>query len=333
MKFMYSEVTKLSDTNPYKLVEKIGKICYKSESNITSDSYMKFIRNLITRKHFAMLEHGRVTCQVTFNTNAISSVIESKINSIYSEFQSLPKCYIYVYHNYSHVEIIISCSLSHLYNNKWIDENKYPIRTSLLSAIRHYCEYTYGLSAENTYEFGVEYEFNTTDAYSIKFIKTIKDIEDADKKFNILEIQDKLNTTSLKFICDRAVSHELVRHRLAIAQESQRYCGYDKLKFGNCITFMLPSQFYNKEKWSRKACRTFLHSCKVSEKLYFMLRKLGMKPEIARTVLTNAVKTEVVLTGTSDEWRHFLDMRYHQTTGSVHPDMLEIAYLASKFLN
>ena len=66
--------------------------------------------------------------------------------------------------------------------------------------------------------------------------------------------------------------------------------------------------------------------------MYFLLRKLGSKPEVARTVLSNSVKTEVVMTGTEEEWQHFLNMRYREVTGKVHPDMKIVAEMAAKFL-
>lgn len=336
MKLIDPDVIKISESNPYKLVELIGRTCYKSENKITDESYVSFVRGLVKRQHYAMLEHGRVAFLFSFDVNIIQTNIDEVISRMYKEFQDLPKCYIYVYRQsnmteQSHIEILVMCSLSHLYNTRWRDE-KFKIRVPMLDAMRSNAEYTYGISAEEVYQFDLEYEFNMLSSYNIKMITDISDIENVAYKFDVDELYNKLNVTTLKFICDRAVSHELVRHRMALAQESQRYCGYDNDKFGGEIIFIKPANFNDSTYWTFKKQRAFSKSCSIAEKMYFLLRKLGSKPEVARTVLTNSVKTEVVMTGTEEEWQHFLNMRYRETTGKVHPDMKIVAEMAAKFL-
>ena len=336
MKLIDPDVIRISESNPYKLVELVGRTCYKSEDNITDESYISFVRGLVNRQHYAMLEHGRVAFLFSFKVNDISKYIDNVISRMYEEFQDLPKCYIYVYNplnmtTESCVEILVICSLSHLYNKRWRDES-FKIRMPMLDAMRSNAEYTYGISAEEVYQFDLEYEFNMLSSYNIKVITDISDIENVAYKFDVDELYNKLNVTTLKFICDRAVSHELVRHRMALAQESQRYCGYDKDKFGGEVVFIKPVNFNDFTYWSLKQQRAFMKSCKTSEKMYFLLRKLGSKPEVARTVLTNSVKTEVVMTGTEEESQHFLNMKYRETTGKVHPDMKIVAEMAAKFL-
>lgn len=108
---------------------------------------------------------------------------------------------------------------------------------------------------------------------------------------------------TVKFICDRGVSHEIVRHRMAsYCQESTRYCNYGKGKFGEEITVIEPcfwpegSDLY----WAWK------NACLISEQCYFSLLKSGATPQEARSVLPNSLKTEVVMTANIREWRHFL---------------------------
>lgn len=335
MKLIDPNVVRISNPNPYKLVELIGRTCYKSEDKITEDSYISFVRGLVKRQHYAMLEHGRIAFVFTFKTHA-STNIDNIIANMYSEFQELPKCYLYVskylneYGEYE-IEILIICSLSHLYNTRWrVDD--YKIRVPMLEAMKSNAEYTYKLADEELYQFDLEYVFSMTSSCNIRVITDSSDIENVASKFDVDELYYKLHVTTLKFICDRAVSHELVRHRVALAQESQRYCGYDKDKFGGEIVFVKPANFNDSMYWSSRKQRAFKESCATSERLYLLLRKLGAKPEIARTVLTNAVKTEVVMTGTQEEWQHFLNMRYREITGKVHPDMKTVADLAAKFL-
>lgn len=123
---------------------------------------------------------------------------------------------------------------------------------------------------------------------------------------------------SIKFICDRGVSHEIVRHRVAsFAQESTRYCNYSKDKFGNELTFIKPwfwdedSEMFND--WKKVIS--------YAEFKYLNLIKVGATPQEARSVLPNSIKTEVVMTANLREWRHFLKLR---TAQAAHPQMREL---------
>lgn len=126
------------------------------------------------------------------------------------------------------------------------------------------------------------------------------------------------NHISVKFICDRGVSHELVRHRLAsFGQESTRYCNYSKDKFGNEITVIKPCFLYedtlNYKIWE--------DGCLYAEKTYFDLLKFGLTPQGARSVLPNSLKTEIVMTMNIREWRHFFGLRCDTP---AHPQMREL---------
>ena len=130
-----------------------------------------------------------------------------------------------------------------------------------------------------------------------------------------------------RFTCDRGVSHEIVRHRvMSFAQESQRYVGYDKERFGNEIVFVKP-HWYNEE---FPACLTWIESLKDAEKKYMELREAGLKPQDARGVLPNATKTEIVVTGFESDWEHFFELR---TAGAAHPDMRKLAVELQEKLN
>ena len=123
---------------------------------------------------------------------------------------------------------------------------------------------------------------------------------------------------SAKFICDRGVSHELVRHRIAsFAQESTRYCNYSKSKFGSEITVIQP-QF---DTWDSHLFDVWKESCEWAERYYFKLLSSGATPQEARSVLPNSLKTEVVVTMNFRAWRHFLKLR---TAKDAHPQMREI---------
>lgn len=141
-----------------------------------------------------------------------------------------------------------------------------------------------------------------------------------------------------KFICDRGVSHEFVRHRVfSFAQESTRYCNYSKDKFGNELTFILPPWVDERQLGEQNSQELliqmgslsnptytqedlnelyFLFSLASSEVQYFNLINNGWKPQQARAVLPNATKTELVMTGFESDWEHFLSLR---TSKNAHP--------------
>lgn len=124
---------------------------------------------------------------------------------------------------------------------------------------------------------------------------------------------------TVKFICDRGVSHEIVRHRVAsYAQESTRYCNYNK---SGDVAFIRPVFFAE----DTPEMDNWVDSCMRAEKTYNYLISEGRTPQEARSVLPNSLKTEVVMTANLREWRHFLSLRACGSTGKPHPQMLEVA--------
>ena len=124
---------------------------------------------------------------------------------------------------------------------------------------------------------------------------------------------------TVKFICDRGVSHEIVRHRLAsYCQESTRYCNYSKDDFSGEITVVEP--FYLEP--DTLAYNAWKEACEATEAAYFSLLDWGCTPQEARAVLPNSLKTEVVMTANLREWRHFFKLR---CAPAAHPQMREVA--------
>lgn len=123
---------------------------------------------------------------------------------------------------------------------------------------------------------------------------------------------------SVKFICDRGVSHELVRHRMAsFAQESTRYCNYMKDHFGRAITVIHP--FFLKEGTvDFAAWYDFIERL---EQYYFAMLQNGYTPQEARCILPNCLKTEVIMTANYREWRHIFALR---CDAAAHPQMREL---------
>ena len=134
------------------------------------------------------------------------------------------------------------------------------------------------------------------------------------------------SSVTFRFVCDRGVSHEIVRHRAAsFAQESTRYCKYAKDKFGSEITVSEPAQLHQK---NAAAYAVWREGCAVAEKAYFAMLDAGATPQEARAVLPNALKTELIMTANGTEWEHFFNLRSRGTTGAPHPDMKRVADLA-----
>lgn len=126
-------------------------------------------------------------------------------------------------------------------------------------------------------------------------------------------------SVTARFICDRGVSHEIVRHRIAsYSQESTRYCNYSNGDFGGEITVIKPCFFDE----GTDAWYHWKNSCEEAEKAYFNLLNWGSTPQEARSVLPNSLKTEIVMTCDLREWRHFFKLR---CAPAAHPQMREVA--------
>jgi len=148
-----------------------------------------------------------------------------------------------------------------------------------------------------------------------------------------------------RFIIDKGISHEFVRHRVfSFAQESTRFCNYSKDKFDNQLTFIIPSHFktvkwssdeellkvYPKEKLDRfnhyyaedSLENDWIISMLTLEIMYLDYIAAGMKPQQARSVLPHAIKTELVMTGFIEDWEHFFDLRM---SSKAHPDACKVA--------
>lgn len=129
---------------------------------------------------------------------------------------------------------------------------------------------------------------------------------------------------SVRIICDRGVTHEIVRHRIAsYSQESTRYCNYSKDKFGNELTFIRPC-FWDERS---ETYQIWIQEMQMIEEAYNKMIELGAKPQEARTILPNSLKTEIIVTMNLREWRHFFRLR---TSEQAHPQMREVAIMLLK---
>ena len=271
----------------YKQIEKVGRVCYKSEDKITEGSAKPFVDRMIKSGHGAMLEHGTV-----YLFCPTEKYVDS--NGDVQYYNPLEK---YQDDNYSALEdsnegMYVTTNLRVLVENGWMGD------------LQYLCEPT--------------------------------------------EFHEKRIT--VHFVCDRGVSHEFVRHRvMSFAQESTRYCNYSKDKFGNELTFIQPCWLdderlklygpYHTIIRDKSPESIFIANLNNAERDYLDLISLGWKPQEARAILPNSLKTELVVTGFTSDWNHFFDLRARGTTGAPHPQAKELAeplmeeFVTRKYIN
>ena len=132
---------------------------------------------------------------------------------------------------------------------------------------------------------------------------------------------------TFKIICDRGVTHEIVRHRIAsFSQESTRYCNYSQDKFGRELTFIKPCYWEEGD----ERYKIWEGTMNQIEREYFNLIEKGALPQEARSILPNSLKTEIYVTMNLREWRHFLKLR---TSKAAHPQMRQIALMIYNIFN
>lgn len=269
----------------YKQIERVGRVCYKSEDKITEDSAKGFVNRMVKSGHGAMLEHGTIYLQYETVKSAVNPLTKYYLNK-YSKVKAIKGA------TKETMRLFVTTNLRVLVENDW------------LKGLKYICEPT--------------------------------------------EFHEKRIT--VHFVCDRGVSHEFVRHRvMSFAQESTRYCNYSKDKFGNELTFIQPCWLdderlklygpYHTVIRDKSPESIFIANLNNAERDYLDLIGLGWKPQEARAVLPNSLKTELVVTGFVSDWNHFFDLRARGTTGAPHPQAKELAgplmkeFIAGKYIN
>ena len=128
---------------------------------------------------------------------------------------------------------------------------------------------------------------------------------------------------TFRLITSIGVTRELNRHRVnSIAEESTRYCNYSKDKFGKELTFIIPN--WDMDDVSQAE---WINAISNAEESYLSLIEQGWKPQQAREVLPLCLKSEIIHTAFTSDWKHFFDLRYYGTTGAPHPNMKQLTTL------
>ena len=294
MKIINAQAYVLVENAPIKKIEKCGRVCYKSEDKITEDSAEKFVANIIKRGHEAVLEHASFIFQVSYN---VYEDLREKVMFVEDRYP------VKMYLRFTDSDgYIVSGNV-----RAWRDFFRF-------SGVPPYMNDFVEANPILFPEFMSVFPFNLEGGeWSIRQIST----NDLVSTYQRLVHED----VSVKFICDRGISHEIVRHRPAsFCQESTRYCNYSKDGFGGEITVIKPMSF----DCSDSPYRIWKRSCENAETAYFDLLNEGCTPQEARSVLPNSLKTEVVMTADMREWRHFIRLR---CAPAAHPDMRVVARL------
>lgn len=303
MKLIESSVQIIEEKDPYKMIELAGRTCYKSEDKITENSAKEFVDRMIKLGHGAMLEHGTIYLNVPEQT--YTETLEDEFGKFNNPNNGLVDRY--RKNKYSKVNSVAA------------DEElrkKYP-KVRPFKLTHHYITTNLRVIIENGWEKDLEWQCEPTEHHEKRI--------------------------TAKFICDRGVSHEFVRHRVfSFAQESQRYCNYNKDKFNNELTFIKPTWLNiptgDYTYWDGDWCDidnmkiqlpsdngvadNFLWCLNNAGMQYRLLINKGLKPQEARAVLPNATKTELVMTGFESDWEHFFELR---CSGAAHPDAKKLA--------
>lgn len=272
-----------------KFIEIAGRTCYKSEDKITPDSAEKFVRKLIKARHLAMVEHSNFVVRYTEYDQGFDYDLLEKINLLAGKYLRTwtDRCELYVGGN-----------LTAWYHRG--EEVGWPQVFWPFIGI-------YGRL------------FNVSRSTAGKGVFKQWELVPVD------EIPQELHRYSARFICDRGVSHELVRHRpCSFAQESTRYVNYTKKD----IEFIEPAGY---ESWTDAQKYYFTKFCRGVEAYYeSLIFSDKFTPQQARAILPNALKTEVVVTADLAEWQHIFKLRCHK---SAHPDMQRVmGMLKEKFI-
>ncbi len=288
-----------------RFIESIGRVCYKSENNITEDSHKKFIQMIRDSHHWAILEHYIFTFAVS--SKLFADIREEIKYSACLDGMQFIKYSMGIVNNTVRYAVSLSATTANtVLANLHINDALMPVINELYNNFPELI-----VMNPTLFKFQNEYTGSPESIHLMtrEEIKAMNPINRINHDF-----------MTVKFTVDRGVSHELVRHRpCSFAQESTRYCNYSKGKFGSEITVIEPSYFYT----DAEKMLIWRNAMKASEELYFDLLNAGATPQEARAVLPNSLKTELMVTARLSEWLHIFKMRADK---AAHPQMREIMY-------
>ena len=277
MKIVNNEIEEIKNNIPGKKMEYCGRVCYKSDSNISDSSYIKFLQNIYKSGHLSVLEHERIIF---------------KVDNSYELDRIIPNLKFFKITSYNK-NLIISADV-----RAWV-ENCSNVENPFYPFLQEIYPFLFSGKSE-------VFKFPNIKLIDDKAFKTLTEGEKS-------EIEEFHKARTFKILCSRACSHQLVRHRVfSFSQQSQRYCNFSGEKFGHSIDFIMPIIDDKKtfEKASKESIlKRFENNFQEAENNYFSLIEMGVRPEDARAILPNAAATIIVMTGTKQDWFNFFKLR------------------------
>lgn len=293
-------------TNPLRHIERIGRVCYKTEERMADGSEVKFVSDLMSRHHYAMIEHYRFIVAVDMSLMATLD---------HSEFK-----YLTFTHDTDIGRILISFSARAL-NDIYEEYGNHVCISPEIEALAAAVIYTYPecdiLFTQELRARSRKYMYNS----NMMVIDNFGALTTYEYR--------KHAWYSVDFVCDRGVSHELVRHRDAsFAQESTRYCNYSKQdEIAVIQPFFWPEDHTSRLDIENGATNYEYWECAMRDAQWCymgMTKANKAQPQQARSVLPNSLKTEIIITAQVYEWEHIFELRALGLTGAPHPQMVEI---------
>lgn len=271
-------------------LEACGRVCYKSEDKITEESAVPFVKKIAVHGHNSVLEMAAATFKITCHPDHVL------------EFYACQPKYFVTDRTDSGILLTGSIRSFREIYARYADNHVINDLTRVLAE-------RYPFLFEGIYDPETAME---PDPF-IKIEKlSLEGVEDLPA-----ELLARHRFVGVKFIVNRAVTHELVRHRpCSFLQESQRYCRYSHDKFGNQVTFIKPVFFEE----DSNEFQLWKEAMEETEKLYLKLLETST-PQAARTVLPNSCKTEIITYCNLEEWKHIFSLR---TSPAAEPSMREI---------
>lgn len=272
-------VERIDEKDNLKRIELAGRVCYKSEKKITEGSARAFCDQIIKRGHTSVLEHSNVIVRVP--DSLAVKILDAR----------------YLYKQVTQKTSMIDIDTRK--SDQWLVSGNMRAWYETLSIG----------SSVLTFSGHPLLDVNDLDNLA-PYVISEEDLTD----------EERLNHSriTLRIVCDRGVSHELVRHRvMSFSQESTRYVNYGKRGY----TFIEPWWW---EHQSGVLKDYMLHNMQHSAEVYQLMIGVGATPQLARAVLPNQIKTELVITATPVQWAEFLRLRMDK---AAHPDMQRIAHM------
>jgi len=316
------------DTDIFKRIETIGRVCVRSEDKITNESAMKFCTDRLKSGHTAIFNHGIAYFRVH------NQIEDCYITRLLCEFP-----HIKIYQNDTDDAISLNRYLAVPF--RCYLDYKANIKYNLFS-FRYYRDF------EIYRNLLIELFENTI------FTKLINIISNDFFNFTSISEEEALKVCpdivhiSIKFTTDRGITHELVRHTIvAFMQESTRWCNYSKNKFSNEITYIQPFWIEDDPSKDHEDSSTFRQALRRIQQIYLELIDYGWTAQQARSILPNTLKSDIWVTATIKEWYGITtkvkigDIEYEERKGifsqrlhkTAHPQMIEVMELAIKELN